>query len=253
MDAGWKRDRVHIWPGGAGAPACGGWRCPRPASPELLTFAQENASAPAISRQGNRLAYKVGRSDFNIWRVEVRGPGRQAGTTSRFISSTRFDSSPAYSPDGKRIAFVSDRSGNQEIWICDRDGSNQAQLTSVGGSLVRPPRWAPNSESIAFEADPDGNQDVYVVSANGGAPRRLTADRGADQWPDWSKDGQSLYYVRTRGGTKDIWKIPAAGGEAVPITRNANPDIPQASPDGSIRLLQQGLPESEQQHLASAN
>jgi Tol biopolymer transport system component/predicted Ser/Thr protein kinase len=211
-------------------------------TPRRLAFASENAFAPAVSRQGSRMAYVTARYDANIWSVELSKPGGRGGVPSKFISSTRPEHSPAYSPDGKRIAFVSDRSGTAEIWICDRGGSNPVQLTSLGADMVRVPRWAPNGESIAFEADPGGNQDVYTVNANGGVPRRLTADQGADEWPDWSRDNQSVYFVSGRGGTKEIWKIPVSGGNAVQVTRNANADIPQASPDGSFLYYSKGSP-----------
>jgi Tol biopolymer transport system component/predicted Ser/Thr protein kinase len=210
--------------------------------PRELAVANENATSPAVSRQGNRLAYVSVKYDANIWSVELTKPSGRGGAPSQFISSTRFEHSPAYSPDGKRIAFVSARSGTDEIWICDKDGSSPVQLTSLGADMVRIPRWAPNSESLAFEADPGGNQDVYIVNANGGIPRRVTADRGADEWPDWSSDGQSVYFVSGRGGTKEIWKIPVTGGNAVQVTHHANADIPQVSPDGSSLYYSKGSP-----------
>src|SRR5262249_30024972 len=106
------------------------WRIPvsRSAKPQRLPFASNQALRPAVSRQGRRLAFELARNDYNIWRVDLLGPDRKPGNPFRFISSTQQDDYPAYSPDGKRIAFVSDRSGSGEIWVCDSDGSKQVKL-----------------------------------------------------------------------------------------------------------------------------
>src|SRR6266480_5707461 len=73
-----------------------------------------------------------------------------------------------FSPDGRRIAFVSLRSGNPEIWVCNSDGSNAVQLTSFGGPFVTTPRWSPDGERIAFDSNAAGEFDIHVVGANGG-------------------------------------------------------------------------------------
>ncbi len=92
------------------------------------TIWRGEASSPAISRIGNRLAYKRGPFDSNIWRLPLAGPGVASGPPARFIASTRQDLAAQYSPDGKRIAFESDRSGVYGIWISDADGSHAVDL-----------------------------------------------------------------------------------------------------------------------------
>jgi Tol biopolymer transport system component len=212
------------------------------ARPRRLAFASEGASAPAVSRQGDRLAYVVNRSDANIWRVDLRGPGQKPGIPARLIASTREERNPAYSPDSKKIAFISGRSGTPEIWVCASDGSNPVQLTALGGPLVSGPIWSPDGQNIAFSAIPAGNHDVYVVSANGGPPRRMTTHPRVDAWPYWSRDGQSLYFKSTRSSDwGEIWKMPATGGEAVQITRHLG-DAPQESPDGRFVYYEKGWP-----------
>ena len=211
------------------------------AKPRRLAFASDGASAPAVSRQGNRLVYVANRTDFNIWRVDLRSPGQNPGIPARLIASTWQDRDPAYSPDGKRIAFMSNRSGACEIWVCASDGSNPVQLTAFGGPRLYGPKWSPDGQNIAFNATRAGAHDVYVVSASGGPPRCVTNHPAADKWPSWSRDGQTLYFCSTRTGSGEIWKMPAKGGEAVQITRHGG-DAPQESPDGRFVYYEKGWP-----------
>jgi Tol biopolymer transport system component len=91
----------------------------KPTKPQKLAFASNDADEPAVSRQGKRLAYAVERYDSNIWRMDLDKPDQNSGNPVQFISSTQQEYNPAYSPDGKSIAFVSNRSGTDEIWVCD--------------------------------------------------------------------------------------------------------------------------------------
>ena len=211
------------------------------ARPRRLAFASEAASQPAVSRLRDRLAYVVNRTDPNIWRIDLRSPGQNPGIPARLIASTREEQNPAYSPDGKRIVFVSDRSGAPEIWVCASDGSNPVQLTAFGGDPVQTTQWSPDGQNIAFAAALAGNQDLYIVSANGGPVRRLTSQPAGDAWPYWSRDGQSLYFKSNPGASSQIWKMPANGGEAVQVTRHGG-DAPQESPDGKFVYYEKGWP-----------
>ena len=214
------------------------------AIPRRVNLDASNASAPAISRLGNRLAFATWKYDLNIWRIDLKGPGQKPGLPLRFIASTEEQTYPAYSPDGRRIAFMSERSGAGEIWICDSDGSRATQLTSFGGSAIYGPNWSPDSQNIAFTAVQKGmKDDVYVISANGGAPRRLTTHPAEDKWPSWSHDGKWIFFASTRSGREEIWKMPSSGGEAVQITRNSG-DMPQESPDGKYLYYMKGWPEA---------
>lgn len=225
---------------------CSGlWRMmvSKSANPQRLIFALKGASAPAVSRQGNRLAYTMGSRDINIWRVDLKVPGQQAGTPVRFISSTRFEFHATYSLDGKRIAFVSERSGAREIWTCDSDGSNPVQVTSFRGMFVGMPKWSPDGRSIAFCGFPGGEPFIYVVSADGGVPRRLTTDPPGGNWPNWSGDGRSIYFVTESAGSSQIYVAPATGGKATQVTRDPDkPDLPHESPDGKFLYYSKGWP-----------
>ncbi|MGC9973282.1 MAG: protein kinase [Bryobacteraceae bacterium] len=180
--------------------------------PVRLPYAAEDALYPVIV--GRRLVYSWSRGETNLWRLDTR-----TGKRTMLIGSgsARAHSTPQYSPDGRRIAFESNRSGSQEIWRCDADGSNCLPLTSYGGPQLGTSRWSPDGQSIAFDCRVTGQSAVYVVAADGGTPR-LLADDGFV--PSWSRDGRWIYFSSSRSGRLEVWKMPAAGGPAAQVTRN---------------------------------
>jgi serine/threonine protein kinase len=194
------------------------WVVPATGSGEPRPLATgENGSEPAVSRRGNRLVYSVLRDDSDIWRVDLAGRG--AGVREeKLIASTRSDITPQYSPDGSKIAFSSERSGHSEIWICDSDGANPVQVTTLG-TYSGTPRWFPDGRRIVFDSQTEGQADLYVVETAGGAPRRLTDDPGADVVPSVSADGKWVLFASTRTGRFEIWQVPADGRQAVQVTR----------------------------------
>ena len=186
-------------------------------TPEQLSVG-EGGSTLAISRQGNHLAYSQESRDTDIWRVGTSGSTSMRSPT-RLISSTRLEYGPQYSPDSKRIAFTSGRSGSNEIWLCDADGLNPVQLTSFAGPDVGSPRWSPDGRQVAFDSVATGNRDIFVVSVEGGKPRRLTEDSSDEVRPSWSRNGRWIYFGSNRTGDWQVWKAPAAGGKAVQVTQ----------------------------------
>jgi Tol biopolymer transport system component/serine/threonine protein kinase len=178
----------------------------------------ENATFIAVSRQGTRLAYTRSVIDTNVWRYPIPGKAPAGAEPARLLASTRHEQGPKYSPDGRRIAFSSNRSGTQEIWVSDQDGVNANRLTSFGGPPTGSPAWSPDGRNLAFDSRPEGNPDIYVVPAEGGLPRRLTTGPAQDILPQWSRDGAFIYFASNRTGRFEVWKVSAAGGAAVQVT-----------------------------------
>jgi eukaryotic-like serine/threonine-protein kinase len=207
--------------------------------PGQITSFGGNVIGLAISHRGQRLSYAHEIFHNNIWRTAASGVGGHGnslpslGGAVSFISSTRDDSAPQYSRDGKRIAFMSDRSGNPEIWVCDSDSSNALQLTSFRGPEVTTPRWSPDGARIAFDSNATGEYDIWVIGANGGKPQRMTTDPANDGNPTWSWDGRWIYFDSARTGAQQVWKMPAEGGEALQVTRDGG-FAPLESPDGKF-------------------
>ena len=185
------------------------------------------ATSLAISRDGTKVAISRGNVDSDIWRVDLEQPA-QSGPLSH---SSLWDGGAEYSPDGRRIAFSSNRGGPREIWVADASGENAQPVTRFGGPIAGTPRWSPDGREVVLDARPDGNTDVFVVPAGGGPLRQLTKEPGEDARPAFSHDGRSVYFSSDRGGRNEIWRVPAAGGDAAQVTRNGGVSV-VASPDG---------------------
>lgn len=206
-----------------------GWR---PGKPQRLPFASRGARQPAISRQG-RLAYTVAQVEANIWRLDLNG-ARPVNLGARLIASTHLDHFPEYSPDGKRIAFASNRSGSHEIWVCNSDGSGTRQLTSFDNSYSADhPHWSPDGRQIAFEYRPEGRCEMFIVSSEGGVPKRIPTNFVRVNPNSWSHDGKWIYFDASNGGDSQVWKMPAGGGSPIQITREGGARA-RESPDGKF-------------------
>ena len=222
-DLAWTPDGKHIvFSSGPGRAAL--WRVPAIGGPrERLSWPGDEVRWFSIAASGDRIAFGHVTNDQNIWEFTL---GTEAAPAAKapLVASTWFDGAPELSPDGRRLAFISDRSGTLELWTSDAAGRNAIALTSFTGARVGNPRWSPDSRRIAFDAYPSGLCDVFVVDADGGAPRPLVSDASDDVLAAWSADGQWLYFASNRGaaasksGDYDIWKMPAGGGPARRVT-----------------------------------
>jgi Tol biopolymer transport system component len=207
-------------------------------SPKPLEAAGDDARYPSISQNG-RLAYQHYTTNWDILRAEIAageaGSNNRLGPPTPVIASTRMDAEPAWSPDGEKIAFVSNRSGYFELWICDADGSNPVRLTAFEGPGVMTPHWSPESERLIFSAatGPNGNPEGYIISARGGTPKRIgTSDHRSMAFPIFSLDDRSIYFIPGPQEREiEVWRMPSSGGAAIQITRGGA-FTPQESPDG---------------------
>ena len=187
------------------------------------TFSRANARGTSI-----RLAYHSDRADANIWRLD---PAR--GRATKIAGSTWYESFPAVAPDGDRIAFASNRTGHNEIWVAAADGSNPQQVTFHRGPVVTAPAWSPDGKRLAFSSEVGGNRDIYIIRPDGSQSTRLTTTPSEETNPSWSPDGRWIYFRSDEAGIGQLWKVPVSGGRSLRVTTGeAIRGFP--SPDGRL-------------------
>jgi len=176
----------------------------------------------AVSRDGTRLAFQY--SDGPIAKISrltlENGKGREAVP---LLTSSRHNQSPQYSPDGKRIAFESARSGNREIWVANADGTGAVQVTFAGGPATSNATWSRDGKRIALSSFKSVEREVYTVSADGGALSQVTKSGSSDEPSSWSRDGKWIYVSSRRSGRVEVWRIRPDGSESVQVTRDGGP------------------------------
>ncbi|MDH5823632.1 winged helix-turn-helix domain-containing protein [Luteimonas sp. RD2P54] len=199
-----------------------------------LPLGSENVQQPATAPGIEAIAFEQWMHRSQLRQFDLAsGAETDAGEP---LGSTRWDSNPAWSPDGERLAFVSNRGGPYGIWVSDRDGRGAVQVADFGGAFVDNPAWSPDGRLIAFDGSPEGSTGIFTVSAEGGPPRRIVGGPGDNRNPSWSHDGAWIYFESNRSGEWRIHAQPAAGGAALAVTRHAAVN-PRESADGSLLLF----------------
>lgn len=176
-----------------------------------------------------RLAYvtKAG-ARYTLWVADADGENAQAA-----LASPEPIISPAWSPGGGQIAYVSFESRKPVVYVHEVASGRRRLIANFRGSNSAP-AWAPDGRSLAVTLSRDGNSQLYTIDANGGEPRRLMQSAGIDTEPVYSADGRSIYFVSDRGGAPQIYRVPAAGGGAERVTFTGSYNIsPALSPDGN--------------------
>jgi Tol biopolymer transport system component len=194
------------------------WRVPvEGGKPEALTVGEEGMY-PTLSREHNLMSYQKVSQRADIWRVPGPSSRDEDPTPKRLIASSTHNNVPRYSPDGSLIVFGSGRSGSEQLWICNADGTNQTQLTRSEDQSAFA-SWSPDGRKIAFTSITDENWDISIGSPAGGIPRRLTHDESEESNPSWSRDGRWIYFKSNRNGVSfEVYRMPAEGGEADQLT-----------------------------------
>ena len=178
-----------------------------------------DASQPSLVRRPGgytSLAFTDTTEERRIVRYETEpAPG---APPKELAPSSRSQRYPRFSPDGTKLAFASNRSGFEEIWVANADGSQPSRLTDMRHSLTEAPDWSPSGDLIAFLSQSGAGRQIYVVSVSGGAPRIIAGEEGIVSGDGWAADGAWYYFSSRRSGGIEVWKAPRSGGRPLQVT-----------------------------------
>lgn len=178
------------------------------------------------------LVFEVAQYDANIWRLELDQPELPPVAV---VTSTRYDSSPALSADGKRIAFVSTRNDYEQIFIANADGSDQHKLSMPDGQRWSRPSFSPDGAFVLVTGYDQNNRHwIYrheLASGRNEQLKQLGEDASAGRY---APDGGSILYLRRNaGGTRDLWRIGLSSGDT-PSRVAGGTDVDQFAIDGDL-------------------
>lgn len=221
---------------------------------ELSTDAEVLGSSVAVARPqlmreaAHRVADSVyerltgvpGTFGTRLLFVEKKGEGNfqlmvsdADGENPRLLAASREPlMSPAWSPDGKRVAFAGYERGRSAVFVLTLASLSARTLVADPG-VNGAPAWSPDGRSIALTMSSGGSADIWVIDVETGERRQLTTSRAIDTEPTWSPDGRSIAFTSDRGGNPQIYVMPSSGGEARGLQLSGKQNLrPQYAPDG---------------------
>ncbi len=177
-----------------------------------------------------RIAYVVKRGPkFELQIADADGAGEETA-----LASLEPIISPAWSPDGRRLAYVSFEGKKPVVYVHSlQDGKRNVAANFKGSNSA--PAWSPDGSRLAVSLSRDGGSQIYLVNPDGSNVRRISQSGGIDTEPVFTPDGQTLYFTSDRGGSPQIYRMPANGGEAQRVTFDGSYNVsPRISPDGRM-------------------
>ena len=228
MGMGWSADGGSVVFSSSRAGIYSLWRVSASGGePSFVAGGGVKIKHPSSARGRDSIAFENWLYELNLWAVSTEGHASRALTQT----TDQWNFQPAVSHDGRRIAFVSTRSGGEEIWVADFDGSSARRLTSLGGARLESPSWSPDGRRIVFSARRPARSDLWAVSVEGGAPEQLTSGPGDSLAPSFSGDGKRVYFASARGGSWEVWSLALADHRAAAVTAGGGYRAREA-PDG---------------------
>jgi TolB protein len=175
-----------------------------------------------------RIAYVTkGGGRYTLRVADADGEGGQVA-----LSSSEAIISPAWSPDGRELAYVSFESQKAVVWIQETATGRRRQLANFRGSNSAP-AWSPDGKELALTLSREGGSQIYLMSREGGNPRRVTSSSAIDTEAAFAPDGRTIYFVSDRGGGPQIYRTTVDGGAVQRVTFSGDYNVsPAVSPDG---------------------
>ena len=216
MDPVWGADGQHIYFTSSRGGGLNLWRIRLSenglaAPPVQLTTGAGDDVQPSAAADGGRVAFAVRGINSDLWRLPVSpSTGVPTGQPQPWVRTTRVESRGAWSPDGRSIAFNSDRLGEMNIWLRSEADSTDRQLTRGAGGDYQP-SWSPDGKRVVFFSARSGNADIWAAEIQDGRLTRLTDDPATDVNPFFSPDGRQIAFMSDRGGRSEVWVMDANG------------------------------------------
>lgn len=214
------------------------WRVPvAGGEPELLPTKGHRALHPDCGGEDGPLVYVDSVLDTEL-EIRALATPEQAQTVA---PSTRLDTGARFSPDGRTVLFVSERSGSRELWLLDRDSGAVRQLSAFAGDALRKPRWSPDGRRVAVNVTRNGWLQIVVVDVTSGLQRQVTPDGGHYRLGHWSADGDGIFYSRERGAEWQVGRVRLDGTGAVDVPCPGCLSLHE-QPDGTLTYFRETEP-----------
>lgn len=195
--------------------------------------------APDATRVVFRVEAKEEGTDADIWVVNTDGNRRRNLTRT----PRQAEWSPAWSPDGRMIAYFSAKLEGGDIYVMRPDGSAKRDVTQSDGPRANEyPTWSPDGEWIAYISyGREGNFEIWRIKVDGSCRSNLTARPEADTWPSWSPDGRRIAFVSDRSGARELYTMRPDGSDLRRLTSTpgANENYPSWTADGQISFVRE--------------
>jgi Tol biopolymer transport system component/predicted Ser/Thr protein kinase len=206
----------------------------RPVGLETPLTGGAGVGSLAISPDGARLSYSKVAESANIWSIDtVTDRTYRIDEATQLTSWNNLIEFLAFSPDREWLAFDSNRSGNSDIWLMRKDGTELQQLTRDPDHDFAP-SWSPDGSQVLFYSFRTGNRDLFLISASGGTAEQLTDSPADDRFARWSPAGDRIAFYSDRSGNYELWLIDLGTRELKQLTTSAAEDAyPIWSPDGT--------------------
>ena len=201
-----------------------------------LTRSNAVDSTATWSPDGNLIAFASNRDTgppYNPYNLDIYVMNADGSNVRRIVDDPEYDVSPQWSPDGRKILFVTGRTGNFDVYEMNADGTEQRNLTADSDKADGAPIWSLDGNNIAFSRRVDGKNQIFIMNADGSNLKRVTNGGANNELPCWSPDGSKLVFQSDRDGNWEVYAI-SVDGELAQLTDDAADDVsPDWSPDGN--------------------
>ncbi len=179
------------------------------------------------STDGKRIVYVYDKLEGTDGKLRINVCAADGSDDQVLIPHKAFEESPRFSPNGKKVLWVSTRNKNPDLFTVDADGKNETRLTNDPAYDLHP-AWNSDGTKIAFASGRSGKQKIHVMNADGSDQKRITDGEFLDAWPVWEPGGTRIAFASNRSGNSDIWLMTEGGKELTNLTEHKAQDTAPA-------------------------